>query len=820
MNFQNCIDTISKAAEGAGRKLTDDELDELLTALQERQRYLQTQGIATDASEAAMRAADDIANRLEVAALIEKRNAALNAVKRLERGDWLRNVFGKNIAEGLEAMLVGVNRAKLGARSGVIQVQKALRDQYVSGFIADIERTGSMQLFKRGVLDQDIARAMYAFGREDEAAMLRPLPKEAVDLARVIEKWQEVSRVDANAAGAWINKRVGYIVRQSHNPERIRRAGFATWRAKTLDKLDLQEMGPITDDRLQDLYNNLASGNHLKEAADDVTGFKGPANIAKKLSQSRELIFKDADAWFEYNQEFGNGNLRESVIAGLTRSAESTGMMRVLGTNPRAMFDLIRDDAILAAKKAGDLAQVTRIQDRRHALDNFMAAADGSMNIPGNAMWARRAANTRAFITLTKLGGMLLAQLNDVAVYGSGVRYQGRGFFTGMTEAISGLGRNLKSQEQKDLAASIGVVLDNMAGELGRDGTFSETGGLTKHIPMFMKLNLSEWWTSRMRASAAFGMSHHMALNADRAWANLGAEYQRVLSLYGIAEKEWDSIRASSAKHVDGKVYIVPENVQDAVSAEKLRQYFNDQTSFLALEPDQKTRAYLLQSSKPGTWTGEMARFLMQFKSFTGAYMQKVLGRELFGTGFEGTTRSGAALAALRNENGQLPGLVQLILASTVMGYGSMALKDMAKGRTPRDPTESPQMAANVFLAAMVQGGGAGIYGDFLFGESNRFGGGFLSTLAGPGIGTLASGVDLYQHALRGEAGAAEAIRYGLSNTPYANLFYSRIALDYLLLYGVQEAINPGYLRRMERDMEQKHGQQFMLRPSSTAVQF
>lgn len=820
MNFQNCIDTISRAAEGAGRKLTDDELDELLTALQERQRYLQAQGIATDAAEAAMRAADDIANRLEVAALIEKRNAALNAVKRLERGEWLQNVFGKNIAEGLEAMLVGVNRAKLGARSGVIQVQKALRDQYVSGFIADIERTGNMQLFKRGALDQDISRAMYAFGRENEAAMLRPLPKEAVDLARVIEKWQEVSRVDANSAGAWINKRVGYIVRQSHNAERIRRAGFATWRAKTLDKLDLQEMGPITDERFQELYNNLASGNHLKEAADDVTGFKGPANIAKKLSQSRELMFKDADAWFEYNQEFGTGNLRESVIAGLTRSAESTGMMRVLGTNPRAMFDLIRDDAILAAKKAGDLDQVTRIQDRRHALDNFMAAADGSMNIPGNAMWARRGANTRAWLTLAKLGGMFLSQLNDLAVFGSGARYQGRGFLSGMHEAVSGLGRDLRPQEQKDLASSLGVVLDNMAGELGRDGSFAESGSITRWIPMFMKLNLSEWWTSRMRASAAFGMSHHMALNANKGWANLGAEYQRVLSLYGIAEKEWDSIRASSSKHVDGKAYIVPENVQDAASAEKLRQYLNDQTSFLALEPDQKTRAYMLQSSKPGTWTGEMFRFLMQFKSFNGAYMQKVLGRELFGTGYEGATRRGAALAALRNENAQLPGLIQLVLSSTLLGYGSMALKDLAKGRSPRDPTESPENAAKVMLAALVQGGGAGIYGDFLFGESNRFGGGFLATAAGPGFSAGASIVDLYQRAVRGEAGAAEAIQTMLGNTPYANLFYARIAADYLFMYGVQESINPGYLRRMERRIEEQNGQQFLLRPSQTAVQF
>ncbi|GEM_PF-7106924 len=201
-------------------------------------------------------------------------------------------------------------------------------------------------------------------------------------------------------------------------------------------------------------------------------------------------------------------------------------------------------------------------------------------------------------------------------------------------------------------------------------------------------------------------------------------------------------------------------------------------------------------------------------------YMQKVLGRELFGTGYEGASRSGAALAALRNENAQLPGLIQLVLSSTLLGYGSMALKDLAKGRTPRDPIESPEAAAKVMLAALVQGGGAGIYGDFLFGESNRFGGGFLATAAGPGFSAGASIVDLYQRAVRGEAGAAETIQTMLGNTPYANLFYARIAADYLFMYGLQESINPGYLRRMERRIEEQNGQQFLLRPSQSAIQF
>ncbi|GAA0504777.1 hypothetical protein [Pigmentiphaga daeguensis] len=807
MSYQDCLATIRAAA---GRDLTDEEISELLQALQRRERYLKAKGLVTDTREAALRAADDIANALELAAVIEKRNAAINVVKRAERVAWVQNVFGNNLAEGLEATLVGVNRAKVGAREGVAQVQEMLRKRYLAGFIADVERTGNMRLFTSGAMDRDIARALWAIGRDTEDAALRALPAEAVDVARVINKWQDVTRMDANEAGAWIGKRAGYIVRQTHDPERIRRAGFDEWRAAAMEYFDFDEMGVMTPEALRNLYANLATGNHLKDAPADPTGFRGPGNLAKKLSGQREIHFKDADAWYEYNQRFGQKNLREAVTAGMIRSADSVGMMRVLGTNPAAMFDTIRDDLIMAAKAAGREDQVIQLQDRRNALGQFMAAVDGSMNIPGNAMWARRAANVRTWEVLAKLGGMFLSQMNDIAIYGSGTRYQGRGFLSGMSEAVGGLGRSLAPQETRDLAAALGVVLDNMAGELGRIGSFAEPGWLTGASRWFMKLNLSNWWVNRMRTSAAFGMSHHMALNSDRTWEALGGEYRRVLSLYDIGPEDWDAIRTSSQRSVDGRDYIVPENVADAAAADKLRTYLTDQTSFLALEPDAKTRAYILQGSRPGTWTGEFYRFAMQFKSFTGSYMQKIIGRELYGRGYEGN----GVIGALRNGNGEMQGLASLIVTTTLLGYGSMALKDLAKGRMPRDPTESPEMAGKVLLAALVQGGGAGIYGDFLFGEANRFGQGALATVAGPVISTGASIIDLYQRSLRGDDTAAEALRITIANTPFANLFYARPVLDYMVLYQMQEAMNPGYLRRMERRLRDESGTEFLLRPT------
>lgn len=814
------------------------EVDDFFEALQAHRQYVMLRD-GLNAQDAGQRAAAELGERLRIAAIVEKRNAAMNRAIRLERMAWVGNNFGNNIALGLESLLVGTQRAKAGARVSVASVQESLTKQYVAGFTTDIERTGHGALFASGAMDRDVSRALYLLRQEGAEALLGRLPPEAVDLARVVSKWQEVTRLDANRAGATIGQRDDYITRQSHDPEKVRRAGYEEWRVVALQSFDIPQMMSMSgalnvDNMLRGFWTNLASGNHLKAASDDVaSGFKGPSNLAKKLSQQRSIIFKGPDQWFDYNQQFGAGSLRESVLQGLDRSAQATGMMQMLGTNPKAMFDAIRDDLVLQAKAAGKVDMVAKLGDAQGKLENFMSAVDGSMNIAGNAMWARRSANLRSWQTLAKLGGMLLSQLNDLAVYGSGAKYQGRGFFSGMAEAAGGLGRDLSIPERRELAASLGVVLDNMAGELARVGSFAEAGSMTGIMNTFMKWNGAQWWQSRMRTSAAFGMSHHMALQSAKDWGALGAEYQRVLGLYNIGEAEWKVIKQTAATHVDGKAYIVPEGLRtvsdDAVKGyigpvssdeqvasarveleDKLRNYYVDQTATLALEPDAKTRAILLQGTRPGTWTGEFMRFAMQFKSFTGAYMQRILGREIYGRGFEGD----GLLNALKNGNGEMQGLARIIAMSTLLGYGSMALKDLAKGKTPRDPTESPGDALKVFLAAMVQGGGAGIYGDFLFGAASRVGSGTVESIAGPTISAAGRIVDLYHKALAGDDVAARAFGEVLNNTPFANLFYVRPVLNYMVLYQIQEMLSPGYLRRMERDAEKNNAQTFLIRPS------
>jgi len=174
----------------------------------------------------------------------------------------------------------------------------------------------------------------------------------------------------------------------------------------------------------------------------------------------------------------------------------------------------------------------------------------------------------------------------------------------------------------------------------------------------------------------------------------------------------------------------------------------------------------------------------------------KSLGREVYGY----PERSRPAMIA---------GVATLAAEAMVTGYLARALKDAARGRSPRDPAKP-----TTWMDAFAYGGGLGIWGDFIMGEYGREHS-LLGSLAGPTLGQLDDVADLWSRARQGDDLGAASLRFALNNAPFVNLFYTRFALDYLILYQVEEALNPGFLRRYERTIQQKMGQHFFLSPSA-----
>lgn len=824
MSYAECIATMKRAVPD----LSDDEVESLITQLRRESAGRRAGDTIAGLQDDALAAADAVANNLRMAAVIEKRNAALNLRAQLRAEQFIRQ-FGDNPREGAFALVAGTERLKVGGRASAAAEQKQFAGEWLGGLINDLEKGGLRDLFNSGAMDRDIAKALWQMGQD--APDTRGIAPQAVEMAKIIHKYQEASRVTRNRFGAWIKSLPGYIVRQSHDMYKIRAAGFDAWRANIEGRLDWNRIEAESPDVSRDaflrgVFDDLSSGDHMHAIPrGEMTPFKGPGNLAKRASQSRTLHFADADAWFDYNLEFGAGRMNEAVINGLQSAAKQAGLMKVLGTNPEANLQAVLS-RVADGLKGKDREAFRNAQTQ---VSDLLAHVDGRANIPGSAVAARVSNNLRAWQSMAKLGGALISSVTDLPVYASDLRYtQGKGYLSGIADAIGGLTKGRPKGEQAEMLSSLGVFFDSMIGDVlsrfdAQDLTGKTTGWL---MQKFFRLNGLTWWTESLQGASALSNAHHLALQAGKRWDGLPAETQRALSLYEIDAGKWDLLRSAGVKLADDRQYLTPDGMKavpdDAIrnylqaSGQKttataisnvredlagaLRSFYIDRAHHAVIEPDARSRWWILRGTRPGTVPGEMLRFFAQFKGFPTAMVQKVIGRELFGQGADRVRDIGMT---------EVMGTAQLFILMTAFGYGAMSAKDLLKGRKPRDPLDPKTMTA-----AMLQGGALGIYGDFMLGESSRFGRSILETLAGPVPGAIADLDELRARAMSGDDVAAPAFKQLINNTPFLNLFYTRIALDYLILYRMQESLNPGYLRRMERNIARENNQEFWLRPS------
>ena len=168
--------------------------------------------------------------------------------------------------------------------------------------------------------------------------------------------------------------------------------------------------------------------------------------------------------------------------------------------------------------------------------------------------------------------------------------------------------------------------------------------------------------------------------------------------------------------------------------------------------------------------------------------------------------------------NGRVGHLAAVAMGSTVMGALALQVKQIATGKDPRD-MDDPKF----WLSAGLQGGGLGLFGDFMFADYNRFGQSIGGTLAGPIVGTaqsLLKAGDLYGLA-EGDwdpnSFAADVFKVGSREIPGVNLWYSRLMVERAFLDQVESALDPSYdkrMRRLENKMQKQNGQGWWWRPS------
>jgi hypothetical protein len=293
------------------------------------------------------------------------------------------------------------------------------------------------------------------------------------------------------------------------------------------------------------------------------------------------------------------------------------------------------------------------------------------------------------------------------------------------------------------------------------------------------------------------------------AWKNLEPNIQEAASRFGIGEKEWSTImKADLTTHPDmeGVSWLMPENVTqiDVEAGRKYGDWMTTLGTFAVNEPRLLTRAITTGAAIGDARQGSLLRLMAANVFFAKSFPITIVLNHL--------------LPAMRAaSNGRVGHLAAVGAGSAVMGALAIQLRQIVQGKTTQDMDNG-----TFWIRAFMQGGGAGLFGDFFLADYNRAGQSPLATALGPIAGTaqsLLKAGDLYGLA-EGEWDASTAFTDVLNiaerEIPGVNLWYSRLFVERALLDQVENLVDPKYdsrMLRLEKQMMKKNGQKYWWRP-------
>lgn len=722
----------------------------------------------------------------------EKANIARNILKResgLTRLSDMKEA-GLSVTDALKAEFEGVASPVDGAMDSLSAAVTGVERRYLARFTGKLLKEDLLELFNSGTLNDEIGEALWSLSVKEQPKV----SKEAARIAQIIFENQDGMRLRKNAAGADIENLQGYILHQHHDVLNMMKMGREEWVNFMEPLLDKTRSfaGEYDDFRaaLDSTYKAITTGVRFDSPLDTppkLFQFSGPANLAKKLSRSRKLIFKDYQSWKTWNDKLGIRALNEAIYSSIQNDARDIALLERYGTNPEAMMKEITDG--FKQKYRDDIGGELGVNKLTESLIRHHM---GYNDIPENPKLYNTWANVRLYQGVTKLGSAFLSQLTDPLFKTLEYKFQGKTWLEAQVQPLLDIGYAFKSnQEKAEWASLTSVGLEHIIGQVyGRwSAPDALRSGAQKVQRNFFKLNLQTYWDNAARGAMGRVMAHDLGLKSHLKFSALDPDTKRLFGNYRITEADWDAMRASATTGPDGRLYIFQDSIENDKLAEKLTGYFMDRTSAGQLLPGEKEQRLVSFGTQRGTPIGEAVRTVMQFKSFPTTVITKVWGRALYGKG-----------------KADVPAMIYLAMMGMVMGYMVGALKDLSKNRTPKDPRK-----LETAFAALAQGGGMGVLGDILLQDAS-FGRNLSSIMAGPTVGTMDDLFKIYSAGVRGGGSAAQAARFGTSLIPGNNLFYVRPIIEQGMLLHMQEDLNPGYIRRMEKNMNKTYGQKILFK--------
>lgn len=643
----------------------------------------------------------------------------------------------------------------------------------------------------------------------------------AKTMARALSDAFEFLRGEFNRAGGAIGKLENYGLPTRHDWIKVRAATYKPWRDAIWPLLDRQKMvdyatgSPMTDTELENLladsFRQIASDGWVNRQA---TMNNAGKSLANRRGDSRHLHFKDFDAWQAYQKQFGNPDVFETIVAHMDGMSRDIGAMRALGPNPLASIRFVKAWLEKRAKDNLDNPDPERALAKGEALETLYMHYTGEVNRPVRERVSRFFETVRSALTGIQLGAAAISATTDPGFGAITARHNGLRVSRYLARYASLL--NPASEADRRLAVRMGLIAEEATKVAASMARFT---GEIQGLEFFKRFSDGVMRVSGLAhitqtGKFAFGLEYFAVLadHAHMAFDALPEPLSRQMAAYNITAADWDVMRSAPLYEHAGEKFMRPDEIagldagraaQDA--ATKLLAIVNGETEFAVPSVSLTGRAMLLGRNRPGTIPGELIRSGLMYKNFGLTLMFTHLARGIA----QRTTADRAGYFA------------SLILTTGVLGAFALQMKEIAKGRDPREMDNG-----RFFAAAVLQGGGLGIMGDFLFADTSRFGAGFAETVAGPVVGAFSDASRLtvgnVYAALDGKdpkLGADIAATLG-RYTPGGSIWYLRALYERAVVDQVRAVLDPEadkYFRRRETAAKRDYGSGYWWRPGEAA---
>jgi len=863
-NFQACLDKVAAAG-----KITANQAADLLQMVADRAERMRRTGQRDPAVAAAAKLASDLKASAKVKRLDALRNTAIRVRLRQAVAD---NGGASTAFKTLRSYMhfeVGSKR-----NDSAESLWHALGRSWIGAMGNKIKTAGFAKAARSGLLDNEIAEALWrkSDGTPDKSIKISA-PSQAI--ADAFTPPLEEARDRLNSVGADIKEAHYHVSHTNWDPRALRRAAgpgqspemaFEAWWSRERPRMaerTFRDVEPGDNQTQADAEKEFGksvffgrltgvdigegiegdpwSGITAGEGADYIPpAYEGTRNLAKALSQHRMIFWKDSKSWLEHMREFGGfSSLEAHVVHTLDSSARQYALMETFGTNPAGNLNQVIDDT-LKLYRGTDPDGVREFAKLAPQLRNTMGRLDGALNAPINADRQRLMESMMTLEATMHLGGVSLTHATAAPfTLSAQLSHHGINHWTSMAKMVTAL---LKSSQgdKRALLAEVGGYTHSFQASVGAAMQRPDSGlpgYVAWRAQQFMQLTGLPWFIDKFQTDAVKDMlMTNLGHQADKAFADLEPHVRQMMGRYGFNEDEWNLLRnAQDPVTIDGHRYVTPGDVaripdqaltdhlrntgrlpiesdlfaaltpqQTAAALQKARwdlgdkllTYLNDAAEQSTVTPGVRERGLVLGDARPGSWNYIFRRFGLQFKMWPLAAYHQIWLQNL-------------KSSLSRTETAQNIGWVFAL--ATAGGALRMSVNDAVNGRPQRNYLD-PVTA----LAAFAQGGGLGIYGDFLFGEASRMGNGIVQTTGGPIVGDADTLLKIYSRFRAdlelGQGGKAlnhawpELVRFGIGHVPFGNLIYLKGALDYALWYHIFEAMSPGWWERTNRRLEKEQG--------------